>query len=285
MKVKVMYRMSDKWAREQLLATGEEHSTKREVELDLVQLTPEEREIVLAARSNNSGNVDLATYSDGGHSANYTTAPDKHELEVDTDLSVVEIIEAIRARVKSEQVARAAIRERQAAEYAREVAAKVAREQAEATRQQVQDAQQKAEEDQIATWVSQRGTPNQQARYAASLLPRVEVLGEIEAAAYAGLDSFSRYAPLTGRDVAHIEGCDEDRLHFSSEAADEATADEWNMMEAIRAAAPAGAVIELRTHRGQCQGRGCDLDAYRTGVKVTLTVGAFKFSREYAAAD
>lgn len=263
-KVRVTYRMSDKWAREQLLATGEEHATMREVELDLAQLTPEDREIVLDAR-NAWGVVELATYSDGGHSANYTTAPDGHELNADAELGDAELIEAIRASAQSKQTARAVIQARQAAEYAREAA------------------HEQAEADQIAAWVSEHGTANQQARMAAGLLPREEVLQEIEAAAYAALNEFPRYVPLAGKDVAHVAGCYGESVHFSSEAAKEATAEEWERMEAIRVAAPAGASIELRTHRGQCQQRGCDLDAYRSGIKVTITVGAFEFTREYAA--
>ena len=129
-------------------------------------------------------------------------------------------------------------------------------------------------------WVATRGTPNQQARLAANLLPVSDVEEDMAEEAFAPLGSFVLYEPMHARDVCtcgYDEAC---HVDFSSEQADEATATEWEVMEALRATLP-GAELQLREHHGET--KHCEQTVTRRGVKVTVTVEAYRFHREYKA--
>lgn len=167
------------------------------------------------------------------------------------------------------------------------------REEAEAASEREEELRQSALRlEQIAVWVRDRGTPNQQARYAAGLLPEAEVLAAIEEKAFAPLAPFSRYELLRASDVCT---CDRDRygdrdnychVDFSSEGVSEATAEEWDAAQAILAAIdpthPEAEVV-IREHTGRS--RDCDQTVTRRSIRVTVTVGVLKFSQEYAGAE
>jgi len=141
---------------------------------------------------------------------------------------------------------------------------------------------------QIAAWVAAHGTDNQKKRAALNLLPREEVVDAMRAAAFAPLDEFPRYEKLTPQDVpCWCSEYDDDAPHakFSTEDAETATADQFDLLERIQTLLPA-AQVTLRVHRGWCT--ECetpddeDGNVERYSIRVAITVGAFNFTREYA---
>jgi len=134
---------------------------------------------------------------------------------------------------------------------------------------------------QLAEWVRKNGTPNQQARYDAGLLPGKEILEGIEEETYRPLEGFKRYQKLTNSEVCQCEyeNCD---VTYTIEDADEATAEDWDKMLAIKEALQAEhptAAVTLRTHSGE--GDECEHTVTRNGIRVEIQVGALEFEREY----
>lgn len=143
------------------------------------------------------------------------------------------------------------------------------------------EAQDMTENTQVNEWVATQGTPNQRARHAAGLLARDEVLDAIEEEAFKPLQGRSMpYEKMQAKDVCTCEDYSPCHVGFSSCSADSATAEEWEKMEGIKALLPS-AEVQLRTHTGES--KHCDETVTRNGLRVTVTVGAFEFSREYAA--
>ena len=171
-------------------------------------------------------------------------------------------------------------REEEAREMAATIAASAQREAEQAAQAAEEEATAEARRQQREEWVAQQGTPNQQARYAAGLLSVEEIEGEMADGLFRPLAaSYGLYQPMGASGICTCEYDAPCHADFSSEAADSATAREWEVMEAIRAALP-GAETQLRKHTGESV--RCEQTRTRMGVRVTVVVGAYRFSREYA---
>lgn len=140
---------------------------------------------------------------------------------------------------------------------------------------------------QIAAWVESKGSPSQQARRKRGLLSTDEVVNAIREEAFAPLAEFPRYDKITAEHVEESYGYGyEPRITCSVEDADTATDDQFATLTAIEAAMP-GCTAVLRLH--QCVPKDSDADedeahaVIRHSVLVSIKVGAFEFSREYAA--
>ena len=152
--------------------------------------------------------------------------------------------------------------------------------------------EQDAQRRQITDWVAQHGTANQQRRYTAGLLPKDEVVAGMRDQAFAPLSTLVRYERMKQSEVrAHVashgyEIRDDADVEFDAEDCETATADEFDLMKSIRGMAP-GAELRLRNHVGQMARAVADDEVdeprlQRKSLLVTLKVGAFSFSREYA---
>ncbi len=93
------------------------------------------------------------------------------------------------------------------------------------------------------------------------------------------LDSFPRYEKIKKGDLDHSEYCGAG-ISCSVLDADHLTAEQYDQFAAIQKAAPQGAKIEALAH--ECECKECDAKLARLSAKVSLAVGAFAFTREYA---
>ncbi len=145
----------------------------------------------------------------------------------------------------------------------------------------------------VAEWVARHGTPEQQARQAAGLLPMEEVIEAMADQAFAAGDGFERYV-CDGpsrveellRQVPQYTGVVVTPNHitiFNTDAV-EATAAQWARMEELRRAFP-DATVTLREHRVSWKGDAEAPTLTKHGVLVTCKVGPFDLRREYAAPD
>jgi len=145
---------------------------------------------------------------------------------------------------------------------------------------------------QLAAWVRDHGSPNQQARFKLGKLPDKEVIDAIRAGEFWPLDEFARYPRIQWADLRHAETCafdcypDPDRappLSCETTDADEMTAADMDLYGLIEGAAPAGAVLTVRDHTCTCDDCGAALT--RRALLVRLTVGELALSREYALSE
>jgi hypothetical protein len=144
-----------------------------------------------------------------------------------------------------------------------------------------------------AEWIATRGTPEQQARHAASMLPIAEVVDLMT-------DEILR--PLSRWPVYRLDGAErlQAHLHQFPKYADArltihdvaitvtdahtASADQWALLQQLRDALP-GAIVALRAHRLAWK-RDAQAPAITVfGARVKLRVGPFVLCREYAAPD
>ena len=135
----------------------------------------------------------------------------------------------------------------------------------------------------IADWVKKHGTTDQKARAAEGLLPQQDVLDAMRNALFEPLAQFERFKRLQGTDFCRCDWIDEDNIEYESGEAESASKREYEGYRAIREIArniQKDAGVELRYHRGECD--GCDKSKTRKSVRVTLHHGPFVFSREYA---
>ena len=112
-----------------------------------------------------------------------------------------------------------------------------------------------ARADAIVAWVREHGTPNQQARRAAGVLPDHEVVSAMAAAAFAGV-TIDWYCPITRTEcsaalaAAGVDDIPDGDPTCSVREAETLTAEQWEALEAVRTALPPEAVCRVR--RVQC---------------------------------
>jgi hypothetical protein len=145
----------------------------------------------------------------------------------------------------------------------------------------------------IADWIAEFGTPQQQARHAAGVLPMQEVLEAMADQAFAAGDSFERY-PFDGAarlqqrlrqlpQHAQVAVNPTDLKIFGTDAVT-ATEAQWMLVQRLQAAF-ADATVTLRQHRIAWKGDSEAPTLTMYGVIVTLKVGPFDLRREYAAPE
>jgi hypothetical protein len=145
----------------------------------------------------------------------------------------------------------------------------------------------------VAEWVAQFGTPQQQARQAAGVLPMEEVIEAMTDQAFEAGNGFERYAfdgatRLQQRlrefpQYAGVVVTPPNVIIFNTDAV-KATDAQWAIVQALQRVFP-DATVTLREHRISWK---CDADAPTVtihGVLVTRKVGPFDLRREYAAPD
>lgn len=134
---------------------------------------------------------------------------------------------------------------------------------------------------QVAAWVEQHGTRSQKDRHREGYLPLGEVKDAMRNAAFTPLDDFPRYEKLHAVDVCECGygGEDHCKVTFAAEDSDELTETEYENVRAIRHRLPE-AKVQPRIHVGT--GSGCNNTVTRKSALVTVKVGEFDFSREYA---
>ena len=145
----------------------------------------------------------------------------------------------------------------------------------------------------IAEWMAAHGTPEQQSRQAAGVLPMAEAIEAMADEAFAAIADHDRYV-RDGADrlqthlrqgpkyaTAVVTTAD---LVVTSKEAGQATSAQWALVQRFRAALP-DATVTLRMHRLAWKD---DADAPTLtvhGALVTRKVGPFTFRREYVAPD
>jgi hypothetical protein len=134
--------------------------------------------------------------------------------------------------------------------------------------------------DQIAAWVADNGTPNQQSRLKAGLLPEKEILGAMREEAFAPLAGLERYDKIRVQEFCECGGEHDSDSKFEVWDAETATAKEFDRIEEIKKLMP-NATVTLRVHYGSCE--ICGYDKKRSGIMVRVKIGEIEFSREYAA--
>jgi len=141
------------------------------------------------------------------------------------------------------------------------------------------EAKQARKRAQIVAWVPEHGTPSQQERLAAGMLPDAEVVDAMRDQAFAAV-TLPLYELLTKEDIEHTEDCYGERgLEYESVELHVATAVQFELLKLVRGAMP-GATVSLRRHTGKCN--TCDGTVTRIGILSVLTVGEFEFRREFA---
>ena len=142
------------------------------------------------------------------------------------------------------------------------------------------EASERARSETRSRWIEESATDEQRERDDAGLLPDSEVEARLQTLWWAPLDAEERYKPLTSSDLAHNEECeDHSAACYESHKATYATPEEFARLKRVRALAPVGSTVTLRTHVGTCD---CGETADRTGVLVVLDRGGFVFRREFA---
>ena len=141
----------------------------------------------------------------------------------------------------------------------------------------------------IAAWVARHGTPDQQQRHDAGVLPLKEALDGMADEAFAAAAHLPRYLhDGVERLQAHLRQfpkfssvvLSKADLEITSENVDEATEPQWALKNEIESLIP-NADCSLRMHRLSLKG---DLDTpslFQRGVLVTAQVGLFVLRREY----
>ena len=145
----------------------------------------------------------------------------------------------------------------------------------------------------ITAWVAEYGTPDQQARHAAGVLPAEEVIEAIADEAFAALRDRPRYAGIDHtRLQAYVRGYPPYRnavvlptdLAVSVTNAASVTAAQWTCAELIKAMM-SDAEIVVRSHAVGWKSDPNLPPLMAFGVRVTRKIGPFILKREYAMAD
>lgn len=147
-------------------------------------------------------------------------------------------------------------------------------------------AREKAKTDAIRMIVTTDGTPDQLERLDAGVLPERELHDLIEARLFAPFAKFAPFLDITETAVAEECECETDDVKFSTSTVEptELEADEYAILKGLRAAAPEGAVIDMREHVGYQDGEDGedDPEIRRYGFRVTIEFAGRKWRREYA---
>jgi len=141
----------------------------------------------------------------------------------------------------------------------------------------------------IAEWIAKDGTPEQQARQAAGVLPMEEAIEAITDHAFAAIVDHPAYArDGAERLQAHLRQFPEyadvvispaDLVVVSSNAV-KATAEQWAVVQHTQKALP-DATVTLRAHRLAWKRQPQAPSLTQFGVLVTQKVGPFTLRREY----
>jgi hypothetical protein len=145
----------------------------------------------------------------------------------------------------------------------------------------------------VADWIGQFGTPQQQARLAAGVLPMEEALEAMADQAFAVGDAFERY-PFDGAvrlqqrlrqlpQYAEVVVNRTDLTIFGTDAV-RATDAQWTLVQQLQTVF-GDATVTLREHRIAWKGDHQAPTLTMYGVIVTRKVGPFDLRREYAAPD
>ena len=145
----------------------------------------------------------------------------------------------------------------------------------------------------VADWVAQYGTPQQQARHAAGVLPIEEVIEAMTDQAFDAGAGFERYsfdgaARLQQRlrelpQYANAVVTPANVTIFNTDAV-KATEAQWALVQELQRVFP-DATVALREHRISWKGDVNAPSLTMYGVIVTRKVGPFDLRREYAAPD
>jgi len=141
----------------------------------------------------------------------------------------------------------------------------------------------------IAEWIAKHGTPEQQARQTAGVLPIEEAIEAITDHAFAAIADQPVYTRDGAKQLqAHLREFPEyadvvispaDLVVVSSNAV-KATAEHWAVVQRIQKALP-GATVALRAHRLVWKRQQQAPSVTLFGVLVTQKVGPFTLRREY----
>lgn len=134
-------------------------------------------------------------------------------------------------------------------------------------------------QEQVDAWVRDFGTENQRGRHALKLLPFEEVLAGVSAAAFAPLDEFAPYLPISSDDLpctCEFETCD---IDCEISEADSLTAEEYEVYTKLSAKLPESKIL-CRNHT--CTREECEQTFTRRGAQVHLAVGEFTVKKEFA---
>jgi hypothetical protein len=145
----------------------------------------------------------------------------------------------------------------------------------------------------IAEWIAAFGSPEQQSRYAAGVLPLEEAIEAMTDRAFVALEDRPRYAH---DGVAHLQAClrrspehadlivTRDDLVVTSANAEKMTAGQWALVNEVQRLMPE-ATVTLRVHKlAWKRDLQVALPAI-SGVLVTQRVGPFTLRREYSLPD
>jgi len=119
-------------------------------------------------------------------------------------------------------------------------------------------------------------------RAAWGLLPDDDLINLLRDQTFAPLGDLLRYVRMTDEDVNETLGLG--KVEFITRNADTAEEEEIVLMEQIEAAMP-DASVKLREHVGYLAENNAEIDpeVVRRSVRVSIKVGEFDFSREFAA--
>ncbi|MGH9163824.1 MAG: hypothetical protein ACRD2X_28060 [Vicinamibacteraceae bacterium] len=145
----------------------------------------------------------------------------------------------------------------------------------------------------IADWIAQYGTPQQQARQAAGVLPMAEAIEAMTEQAFEAGNDLERY-PFDGaarlqqrlrrlQQYADVVINPEELTIFNTDAA-AATEAQWTLVQQLQHVFP-DATVKLREHRIAWKGDPDAPTLTTYGVLVSRKVGPFDLRREYAAPD
>ena len=117
------------------------------------------------------------------------------------------------------------------------------------------------------------------------MLPEDEVIDAIRADAWSAalLDTLPRYQRIQWDDLDHGEDCYESLvsdLECDTTPAESLSEGEFSAYVRLRDEAPPNAEVTTLVHSCVCQ---CGAELQRKSFQVALTVGAFRFTREYQA--
>lgn len=141
----------------------------------------------------------------------------------------------------------------------------------------------------IADWIAKHGTPDQQSRQAAGMLPMEEAIEAITDQAFAALADHPRYMrDGAERLQAHLRQYPEyanvvispSDLVVASSNAVKATADQWAAVQRLRTRLPSASVL-LRSHRLGWKRGSAAAPLTLFGALVTQEVGPLRLRREY----
>jgi hypothetical protein len=145
----------------------------------------------------------------------------------------------------------------------------------------------------VAEWIATHGTPEQQARQMAGVLPMTEAIEAIADHAHGPLCTMQRYEHDGARRLQEAlrasaehgnATVDSKDVIVTTSEAKQVCAVHWELLNRIRAAVP-NAAVTLRLHKvGWKHGRNVALAPFHT-IVVTQRVGPLLLRREYLAPD